>query len=149
MAFEHVLMTQKTFPVSMTVADGTAVEKGTVLVMTDPNTTTKSAVDNEVIGGIAYTEKVANNGNTQIAVLTGPGDELRAYASGTIAIGDPLVTSGDTAATHLNYLSSGIALDAGDLSGSRVIGYAKETCTNGQTFKYTLNIQALLGLSEA
>src|SRR3990167_969324 len=134
MADEHTLVTQKTFPVSMTVANGTGIEKGTLLKMTDPNTAIASSAANDVIAGIAYTEKIANDGNTQIAVLMGPGDELRATASGSVSVCDPLVS----AIPAGNLLAS--AINTSGISGSSIVGYSKETATAGQTFKYVLNI---------
>ena len=137
MANEHVLMTQKTLPISMTCADGTGIEKGAVLKMSDPNTAAASTAAQDYVAGIAYTEKIANNGMTSISVLTGPGDELKAIASGSIALGDPLATAiGPTS----NYLAS---VKAGStVSGSTIIGYSKEAASAEETFKYVLNIQA-------
>lgn len=127
-------MTQKTIPVSKTCANGTGIEKGTVLKIADLNTVSAAVAANDNIGGIAYTEKIANDGNTQIAVLTGPGDELKGTASGAITVGDPLVT-----AVPANYLASGRYL--ANVSGAVVIGIAAETAAAGETFKYVLNIQ--------
>ena len=143
MANEHLLMTQKTFPVSMTCSNTTGIEKGSVLKLSDPDTVAASTAANDIVGGIAYSEKIANDGNTKIAVLTGPGDELRGIASGSISVGDPLVTAVGPAA---NYLASGRALTASALSGSRIIGYSKETATAGETFKYVLNISSIQGV---
>ena len=139
MVNEHVLMTQKTFPISMTVDNAAAIEKGTVLVGSDPNTAAANAHDaeEELVCGVSYTEKIANDGNTQIAVLSGPGDELRGIASGSILYGDPLVTA---KAATANYLAS-ISGSRG-ISGSRVIGYSKERAEAGNTFKYVLNIES-------
>ena len=139
MANEHVLMTQKTFPISVTVANGTGIEKGTVLKLADPNTASASNAALDIIAGIAYTEKIANDGNTQISVLSGPGDELKAIASGSITVGDVLVT-----AISLDSPSNMLASGAGNtaVSGSIVIGISKETATAGQSFKYTLQIGA-------
>lgn len=134
MANEHTLMTQKTFPISMTVAVGTGIEKGAVLKQTDPNTAALADGTNDVVAGILYTEKIANDGNITAAVLTGPGDELRAIASGSITQGDPL----GTVATFPNYLRSLKGVE--DLSGTVILGFSKETATAGETFKYVLQI---------
>ena len=139
MANEHVLMTQKTFPVSMTCANATGIEKGTVLKVADPNTVSASAAANDHVAGIAYTEKIASDGNTLIAVLSGPGDELQAVASGSIGLGDPLVTA---VAADANRLASAVGLTTTALSGSRIIGRSLEAATVGQTFKYVLDIQS-------
>ena len=139
MTNEQVLLTQKTFPISMTVADATAIPKGTVLKIADPNTASASSAAQDLIAGIAYADKIANDGCTQLAVLSGPGDELRAVASGSITAGDALV-SAVSATSPSNMLSSAKAIL--NLSGSRIIGYSKETATAGETFKYVLNISA-------
>jgi hypothetical protein len=133
MANEHTLIIQTTIPKSFTVADGVAITKGTVLKLTDPNTASASAAANDTVAGIAYTDKIASNGITQLAVVTGPGDEFRAIASGSITVGDALVTAiGPTS----NYLAS-----AGlNVSGSAIIGTSRESATVGETFRYVLNI---------
>lgn len=139
MTNEHVLMTQKTFPISMTCLDSGGIEKGQVLKMSDPNTAAASDGAEDYVAGICYTEKIADDGNTQLAVLSGPGDELKAIASGTVAIGDPLVTAiGPTS----NYLSA-ISGSTANLSGSVILGYSKEAAVNDETFKYVLNITAI------
>mgnify|MGYP001568727507 FL=1 len=142
MANEHVLMTQKTFPISMTVANGTGIEKGTLLKLTDPNTAIATSAAQDPVCGIAYTEKIANDGNTQISVLSGPGDELKASASGSITVGDPLVVAAGNAG--FNFLQSAVGM-LGDLSGSRILGYSKETAVASDTFKYVLNITSVPG----
>ena len=134
MANEHVLMTQKTYPISMTCANGTGIEKGALLSLADLDTAATSTTTAEALAGVAYTEKVASDGNTSIAVLSGPGDELKAYASGSIAVGDPLMAANTT--SFPNYL---MAATPG-LSGSHTIGIAKETAADGETFKYVLQM---------
>ncbi len=133
-------MTQKSFPISMTCADGTGIEKGAVLTLSDPDTAATSTAIDAPVAGIAYTEKIASDGNTSVAVLAGPGDELRAVASGSIAIGDPLAAEGTK---FPNTLYANTAL----LSGSQTIGYAKEAVTTGETFKYVLQIGTNTGTS--
>lgn len=140
MANEHVLKTQKTIPVMMTCADATAITKGAVLALSDPNTVASSAAANSTVAGIAYTDKIANDGVTKIAVLEGPGDRLVAYASGSITVGDPLATC---AAGFENYLVSAKGDTITTLSGSKIIGTALETATVGETFLYKLNITSL------
>ncbi|MEK7112564.1 MAG: hypothetical protein AAB875_04500 [Patescibacteria group bacterium] len=137
MADEHILMLQKSFPVSMTAAVATGIEKGAVLKATDPNTASASTAANDIIAGIAYTEKIANDGNPFVLVLSGPGDELRAVASGSISMGDTLVTAVATTSPS-NFLATAPI----NISGSQIIGRSLETATAGQTFRYVLNIGA-------
>jgi len=138
MANEHVLMTQKTIPISMTCADGTGLEKGAVVKLTDPNTVAAAAAESDVVGGIIYAEKIASDGMTEVAVLTGPGDELKAYASGAVAIGDVLMIASSGATKNFNYLAKATA----GLSGGCTIGISREAAANGETFKYVLQIGA-------
>lgn len=133
MANEHILMVQKTFPISMTVSDGDAIEKGTALTLSDPNTAAAATTAGIAVAGIAYTEKVANDGNTLMSVLSGPGDELKAIASGSIAIGDPLAVAGSTFPNTLYAATT-------DLSGSAIIGHSKEAVADTESFKYVLQI---------
>ena len=141
MANEHVMMTQKTAPISMTCAAGTGIEKGTLLKMTDPNTAIATSAARDYVCGVAYTEYLANSGGV-VAVLTGPGDELKASASGSITAGDPLIVA--AGGGGFNFLQSGVTL-LGELSGSAIVGYSKETATATQTFKYVLNITSVPG----
>jgi len=135
MTNEHTLVIQKTIPEFFTVADETSITKGEVLKLTDPNTASASASAADIVAGIAYTDKIANDGVTKLAVISGPGDVLIGIASGSISVGDPLITAvGPTS----NYLSSG--LYTANLSGSQIIGFSRETATEGETFKYVLNI---------
>lgn len=142
MANEHQLAIQKSFPVSFTCANGTGIEKGTLLKLTDPNTAIIHSAVNDPIAGIAYTEKIANDGNTCVAVLTGPGDELIATASGSITAGDPLMAAASAFVNRLYSVKGGSALA---LSGGTIVGESKETCTTGETFRYVLNLRAPQG----
>ena len=55
-----------------TVADGNAIAKGTLLALTSPNTAAACSADNDVPAGIAWEEKVASDGKTEIvAALNG------------------------------------------------------------------------------
>jgi len=55
-----------------TVADGTGIPKGTILKLTTPNTAIASGADNDPVAGIAWMEKVASDGSTEIvAALDG------------------------------------------------------------------------------
>lgn len=55
-----------------TVADGTTIPKGTLLKLTSPNTAIAASADNDPVAGIAWMEKLANDGSTEItAALDG------------------------------------------------------------------------------
>ena len=142
MANEHVPLIQKTFPVSMTCANGTGIEKGSLLKLTDPNTVIIHSGENDPIAGIAYAEKIASDGNTKALVLTGPGDILKATASGSITVNDPLMAADGA---FVNYLYSVKNLNALEISGGTIVGTSLETATTGQTFKYVLNLHRVAG----
>lgn len=57
-------------PVRYTVADGTAIPKGTVMVIGDNRTAVAHSAINEPFAGIAASEKVANDGSTTLACYT-------------------------------------------------------------------------------
>lgn len=133
MANEAVVLKRVTIPISVTCADGTGIEQGTVLKYADPNTVSASTGTSDIIAGIAYNEKIASDGNTQIAVLQGPGDMLKMKCSGNITAGDPV----GTLTGYPNYVTS-LYLVSG-LSRQQRLGYARETGTNGETIKVELN----------
>ena len=63
-----VLVYETALPISFTVADAAAIEKGDFLALTDPMTVALTSADNDLFGGIAAEEKIANDGKTKIAV---------------------------------------------------------------------------------
>lgn len=133
MANEHTLVLQKTAPVPFTVADGTGIEKGAVLKMTSPRTAAASDGANDLLAGLAATEKIASDGRTTLGVIKGPGDEFVATASGTITVGNPIGVSATT------NMVSDIA-DTANLSGIKRLGYALQSVTTGQNVRYELNL---------
>ena len=140
MANEATLIVQRTIPIAMTCADGTGITKGAILKLADPFTASTSAAANEVVAGIAYADKIANDGRTKIEVLRGPGDILKVYASGSITAGDPLAVA--TIGVYTNYVYNAKA--GTTLSGSVIIGTALETATAGETFLMELNIVPMI-----
>lgn len=57
-------------PVRYTVADGTGIEKGTLMYLSGDRTISATAADGNRFVGIAAAEKVANDGSTTLAVYT-------------------------------------------------------------------------------
>ena len=74
MTNEAVLEIEQTVPIPMTCANGTGIEKGTILKMSDPFTVAAVSGTNDTIGGIAAEEKIASDGKTKIAVYRGQGN---------------------------------------------------------------------------
>lgn len=68
MVYEAVLKVRLADPIDFTVADGTGIEKGTILKMTEPRTVAASSGASDVFGGIAAREKIADDGRTRLAV---------------------------------------------------------------------------------
>ena len=76
MANEAVLMVENSLPIMMTVANSAAIEKGTVLKLSDPFTVAASSADNDIFAGIAAEEKIANDGKTKLAVYPPGGNNI-------------------------------------------------------------------------
>lgn len=123
MANEAVCVTTPTRFARYTVADGNAIAKGTVLALTDPNTAAASSADNDVFAGIAWMEKVANDGTTQIVAALDGEWLLTATAAG-ITVGNDVTIGG------ANTVKVYTTLD--DEKGY-VVGKALETTNGSET----------------
>lgn len=132
MANEATLIIQKTFPINMTVANATGIEKGTVMKMSDPNTAAAATALNDVPAGFAYTEKIASNGVTKLGIIRGPGDVMKVKISGGVTVGDALAHSGTA-----NFFISSTA----NISGSKVYGTAMETGADNESILMEVNIR--------
>lgn len=115
---------------NFTCADGTGIEKGTILKLTDPRTAIASSAQGDVLAGIAAREKVANDGRTSIAVIRDRAI-VDVKASGAIAIGQPVVSAG--AYNEVKYANA---------SGAAILGYALETAATGETFNLLVQVGA-------
>jgi len=87
MANEATLVIETAPPIAFTCADGTGIEKGTFLTLSDPMTVAATGANaNAVVIGIAAAEKIANDGNTKIPVyLEGI---FKVLAGGGVTVGD-------------------------------------------------------------
>jgi len=119
-----VLYIETETPISMTCADGTGIEKGQALVLSDPFTVAATAGANAAFGGIAAEEKIANDGKTKISVYRGGIFILECGTSG-VTVGKPIVTEANNEFTDAA---------AGDAELARIWGQALETATNGELF---------------
>lgn len=133
MANEHVLILETHIAEPMTVADGTSIEKGTFLKMTDPNTAAASDGDADIVAGVLKVEKVANSGITRAAVYRG--GKFRATASGSITVGDALITASSSGGAN--------QLATAGVNAENLVGTSLETATNGETFMYELNPRSI------
>lgn len=93
MANEAVCLVAPTKFHTYTVADGTGIEKGTLLAMSDPNTAAASSADNDVFAGIAWEEKTASDGKVTIVAALDGVWALVATAAG-ITVGNQVTIGG-------------------------------------------------------
>ena len=83
----------KGMPINFTCASGTAIAKGTILKLTDPNTVAASTASTDRFAGIAATEKSATDYSTTIGVWTCGKFDLKCSGA-VINAGDYVITSG-------------------------------------------------------
>ena len=119
-----VLVIETEVPIAMTCADGTGIEKGQCLKLTDPFTVAATAAANDTFGGIAAEEKIANDGKTKIAVYRAGYFALEAGTTG-VTVGVPMKIEANNEFTDVV---------AGDAELSRLWGTALETAANGEIF---------------
>lgn len=137
MANEAILRERHEVATSFIVADGTGIEKGQILKLTDPRTAAASTAANDVIAGIAAVEKVASDGRTALAVYTtGIFDMI---CSGTVTLGSPVCTDA-AGANHIKSVTQ--------LSGANILGYALETGSDDEVIQVQLNIQNHAGAAD-
>lgn len=118
-------------PIRFACADGTTIEKGTLLELTDPRTVIANTNDNAPLVGIAAAEKVANDGALTIAAYTdGIFDILT--DSGTQAVGIMVANS----ATENTVQSA----DAADLLQGSVLGKVLEAAGNAEVAAVRVNL---------
>jgi len=134
MAGECVLIHELEPPVPMTCADGTGIEKGAVLLLSDPNTAATTTGDTDPCAGIAAEEKIASNGQTTISVYKRGIFKGTAGAAGVTA-GMSIIT--DTATGTANDLV------VADVNSEHIVGRALDTVTDTQTFLFELNPMGL------
>lgn len=113
-----VLMVETSLPIMMNVADALAVPKGSILNLSAAGLVVTIADTNEdIFGGIAAEEKIANDGKLQIAVyrdgifkcVAGAGDVTLGTPCGIVALNAfTTTTDGD----DLKGCNFGISLEA-------------------------------------
>jgi hypothetical protein len=130
MALECTLHHETEIPIPMTVADGTGIEKGSILKMTDPNTAVLADGDTDIVAGIAVEEKIANDGKTKLAVYKRGIFRGFAGAAG-VTVGAAIITDVATGAAN--------ELVNADVNSENIVGRALETATDTQSFLFELN----------
>ena len=119
-------------PIQYTVADGTGIEKGTIMELTIASDRTVTAMANaaSALVGVAAAEKVANDGSTTLAVYTdGIFDCLTDAGSDNAGV----VMANDGTANTLG------TADAADLLASAQLGYLLEVAGNAEVAAVRVN----------
>lgn len=109
-----------------TIADSATVNKGDIMVLSDPRTVAVHSAGDEQFIGIAVEDKVANDGQTKIGVRT---RGIADFYVATVASAGQLLMLSTTA----NRLTR---VEEGTLSGNRlrnIVGKALETSSNPET----------------
>jgi len=131
MALEWTLDTELEPAVMFTCANGTGIEKGALLKLTDPMTVIINSGDIDACIGIAAEEKVANDGKTSIGVI------MRGIfictAGGSITVNDLLMNN--AAAGAVNEV---ITATTGAV-GTHAFALALETASDTNTLKVLFN----------
>ena len=123
MANEAVMIYADGLPIPFTCSNTVGIERGTILTLSDPMTAAACNAVNDIVAGIAATEKIANDGKTKIGVYRS--GIFKMTLSGSCSVGDPLGTDiQNLVQSQRNTLN---------LSGSKTVGTALETGTNGET----------------
>lgn len=126
MANECTLVFETEPPIPFQCADGTGIEKGTPLKLTDPMTAIINSGAGDECAGIAAAEKIASDGNTTLPVYMG--GIFRGLAGGAITVGDPI-----TIHSVVNeFVAAGV-------NEENIWGYALETASDTHTFLFRLN----------
>jgi len=129
MALETTLIYELEPPVPLTCADGVGIEKGALLLLTDPATVATTTGDSDEIVGIAAEEKIANDGRTKISVYLRGVFRGFAGAGGTVA---GKAIQSDTATGAANELV------IGDTNTEQLVGTAWETAADTESFLFLL-----------
>lgn len=129
MVNEHTLAWETELPVPYTCGDSTGIEEGALLKGSDPLTASLSDGADDIVAGVAAHEKIASTGKTTINVYRG--GRFKATLSGAnVIMGDAIGTQ----AGSINHVKrANLAL-----SGCRILGYALESASAGETFFYEL-----------
>lgn len=130
MTNEATLKIETHKPISFQCADGTGIEKGAILKMTDNMTASLSDGDTDIVAGIAQSEKIANTGGSSVSVYRG-GIFRGVAGTAGVTVGHAIIT--DSSTSGENQL-----VDA-DVNSENIVGTALETAASGNTFLFELN----------
>ena len=129
MADEAICIEAPKYLVRRTVSDSTAIAKGTLLKLADPNTASAGTGSGEAFGGIAVAEKVISDGITELSVAMSGVFDIKCNTTNGITCGVPVCLSG------ANMIRTAVA---GDLLTGAVIGTAEETASASEVIRVRL-----------
>lgn len=129
MTDESILIHETGSPIPFTVSNGAGIEKGAVLILTDPMTAATATGDGDEVAGVAAAEKINGDGITKLAVYREGIFKGTAGVAG-VTVGKAIQT--DVGTSSANRL---VDVDAGTVD---ILGVALETATSGETFLYEL-----------
>jgi len=110
-----------------TCADGNNIPIGTLLKLEDPHTVAATAADNDPFAGIAWEEKTASDGITEITVAKNGVWDITTSAA--VAIGERVSISGANTIAKVA---------AADLLFANV-GVAEEACIGAEAIRIRVN----------
>lgn len=125
MTNEAILMWETEIPIPINVADGTLIEKGTVLKLADGFVGSASTGADETFGGITKVEKIADDGNVKVAAYFGGIFKMVVGTNGSTVAYNQVIDDAANTVTDKT--------DDGDIAEGLVIGKALETGTVGET----------------
>lgn len=118
-------------PIRYTVADGTGIAKGALLVVTDPRTAVAHTTGTTAFVGVAASEKVASDGQVSLAAYTDGIFDITAAAAGVTTVGYMVALS---ATANMSTL----AVEADTVTGG-IIGQVLESQANDERSAIRIN----------
>lgn len=125
MANEAILKQEYSLPIQRTCADGTGIEQGAILKLTDGNTAALADGDEDYVAGIVQTEKIASDGTTSVSVYIDGVFDL--VLSGSVTAGQAVSTHASSGGSNVVAASTATAV------GAKTLGIALEDGTEGET----------------
>lgn len=134
MADEIILKVRTENPIDFTVADGTAIPKGSMCKMTNGRVAILSDGDTDIVAGVCARDKIASDGRTQNAMFRGGICEGTAGVAG-VTIGLAIITDSSTSAAN--------RLVNADVNSENLVGICMETAASGVRFEFELKPMAV------
>lgn len=128
MARETTLKLETSVPVSFNASTSDTWNKGSILKLTDNMTVALSDGDNDIVAGIAATDKLS--GEVVAGAFTS-GYFMGYCGAAGVTVGQALIT--DVATGDTNEIVNA------DVNSENILGRSLETATDGNTFLFELN----------